>query len=375
MKNWQLGPAVALLLTFLATAQSFSPSDALAFEQQGKLAEAAQAWRTIVQRNPLNAAAFASLGLVLSKDGKYADAVTAYRKAIVLNPQLPGVQLNLGLAEFKRGRFQAAITPLTSALAADPQSMQARTLLGLSYFATKRFLQASTHLELVARSDPANTELRQLLAQSCLWARKYSCALDEFRQILERDPDSASAHILAAEALDGLGKTPEAIVELQAAARVAPREPNLHFGLGYLYWKLRQYDGAATEFKCETAIDPNHGQALAYLGDIELRMNRPEEALVLFKKAVHLRNDIRIAYLGLGTIFAQQHHYHEAMAALRSAEKLDPAQPDVHLRLGRLYQILGNTSAAQKEFAKLRELHQKANDDLTSQMSGSPQAN
>jgi Flp pilus assembly protein TadD len=47
-----------------------------------------------------------------------------------------------------------------------------------------------------------------------------------------------------AEALDGLGRTVEAIPEFQAAAEIAPREPNL--GLGYLYWKQHQFDEART---------------------------------------------------------------------------------------------------------------------------------
>lgn len=74
----------------------------------------------------------------------------------------------------------------------------------------------------------------------------------------------------------------------------------------------------------------------------------------------------------MGAILAGQNRHQEAIAALLEAEKLDPAQPDAHLRLGRLYQATGNPVAAQKEFAKLRELHQKADEGIASQMSGSP---
>ena len=129
--------------------------------------------------------------------------------------------------------------------------MQARTLLGLSDYGAKRFVEAVRYLEPVAKSDPANAELHRVLAQSCLWAKKYSCAEEEFRQILQRSPDSPAAHMLTGEALDGLGKTPEAITEFEEATKVAPREPNVHFGLGYLYWKSHQYDQAKGEFESE----------------------------------------------------------------------------------------------------------------------------
>src|ERR1700735_4133524 len=80
-----------------ASAQSFDSEDAIALQQEGKLAEAAEAWRSVIRKNPNDAAANASLGAVLSKEQKYKEAVSAYERAIALDPHLPGVQLNLGL--------------------------------------------------------------------------------------------------------------------------------------------------------------------------------------------------------------------------------------------------------------------------------------
>jgi tetratricopeptide (TPR) repeat protein len=373
MKNWKLQlAAVALVLSGFARAQASTPAQAIALEQQGKLAEAARVWRAVTQRNPKDAAAFASLGVVLSKEQKYDEASSAYKKAIALNSKLPGVQLNLGLAEFKQGRLDAAIPPLMAASKVDPQNMQAQTLLGLSCYGVKRFAEAVEHLKIAAKSDPGNTELHQVLAQSCLWARQYSCALDAFRQILEQNPESPAAHVLTGEALDGLGKTPDAIAEFQAAAKVSPREPNVHFGLGYLYWKSHQYDEAKREFENELTVDSSHAQALAYLGDIEMMRNNPEAALSLLGKATKLKDDIRIAYLDMGTIFARQKRYDESVAALQRAVKLDPAQPDAHYRLAHVYQDMGKAVESQREFAKVRELHEKADESLATKMSATP---
>jgi hypothetical protein len=55
----------------LANAQNPKPADAIALEQQGHLGEAEKAWTLIVQQTPRDAAAFASLGVVLSKEQKY----------------------------------------------------------------------------------------------------------------------------------------------------------------------------------------------------------------------------------------------------------------------------------------------------------------
>jgi tetratricopeptide (TPR) repeat protein len=178
--------------------------------------------------------------------------------------------------------------------------------------------------------------------------------------------------VLAAEALDGLERTPEAILEFEAAIKAAPREPDLHFGLGYLHWKTHQYDEAKSDFENELSIDSNNAQALAYLGDIEMKANNFDRALTLLSKAVQARGDIRIAYIDMGAILTDQKHYPDAITALQHAEKLDPAQPDAHFRLGRVYQAMGNKTASQREFAKVRELHEKADESVTAKMPGPP---
>ena len=133
----------------------------------------------------------------------------------------------------------------------------------------------------------------------------------------------------------------------------------MHFGLGYLYWKSHQYDDAKREFENELSVDSSHALALAYLGDIEMKRNNPEAALSLLGKATKLQDDIRIAYLDLGTVLAQQKRYDEAVAALQRAVKLDPAQPDAHYRLAHVYQDMGKAAESQREFAQVRELHER----------------
>lgn len=112
-----------------------------------------------------------------------------------------------------------------------------------------------------------------------------------------------------------------------------------------------------------------HPQALAYLGDIEMKRTNLDESLSLLTKAVLLKNDIRFAYVDLGAVLMQQKQFTEAVAALRRAVELDPAQPDAHYRLGRAYQAMGKAAESRKEFAKVRSLHEKADEPFASKMS------
>ena len=90
------------------------------------------------------------------------------------------------------------------------------------------------------------------------------------------------------------------------------------------------------------------------------------------QKATILNPDIRIARADLGALYMEQKKYPEALQELQHAERLDPQQPDTHFRLGRLYKAMGNSAAAEKEFAQVRELQKKAEDNVTEKMGGSP---
>ena len=107
---------------------------------------------------------------------------------------------------------------------------------------------------------------------------------------------------------------------------------------------------------------------MAYLGDIYLQKNDLPKALSFLQKAVQANPDLRFAYLDLGAALTQQEQYKDALAPLQKAVELDPSQPDAHYRLGRVYQAMGNTSAAQQEFKKVQDLHRKAEEDLASKM-------
>ena len=376
MSTHRSSKLTVILLALLATswAQSNTPAAAIALEQKGDLPQAAQAWRSFIASHPTDAGAYASLGVVLAKQQKYPEAVAAYKKALSLDPRLPGIEMNLGLAEFKQGHFQAAIAPLKAAAAKDAGNFQAHTLLGLSYYGDKQYEKAIEALRVAMQVDPTNVQLQQIVAQSCLWADQYQCALDGFRQILMTQPNSAAAHVLIGEALDGLGKTPEAIVEFQQAAQVSPHEPNVHFGLGFLYWKSQDYERAKAEFQAELTNDGDNAQAWAYLGDTEMKFGNREASASDLNKAIQLRSDIRLAYIDRGILLSEQNKHKEAIADFRKAIELGPGQPDAHYRLARAYQALGESAEAEKEFKRVQQLRQELDTRLTPKMSSAPPA-
>jgi tetratricopeptide (TPR) repeat protein len=339
---------------------------ALSLEQQGKNAEAEVAWHLYMKAHPSNPEPYAHLGLLEARQEHYKEAVPLYRKALALGPKLPGLQLNLGLALFKGGELKQSVEVfaplLKSAKPASPEAQQLTVLLGMARYGLGEYAEAVPYLKTAAANDPTNLQLRLTLAHSCLWSKQYQCVLDTYHEILLLNAESAEADMLAGEVLDEQKDTPGAIQQFRAAAKADPKEPEVHFGLGYLLWTQRQYAEAASEFQAELANNPNHVQAMIYLADAQIQLSHPEAAEPLLEKALRLDASRELAHLDLGILYNEADRRDDALLELKIAEKLSPNDENVHWRLGRIYQAAGKKNEAKAEFDKTRNL-QKASDD------------
>jgi len=367
-----LGMAVLLLIPQSPIhAQQDDVRRATELSQAGRPHDAELIWRQLARTHPTNANVHLGLGVTLAQQGNLQEAASEYRRALTLNPNLPDVSFNLGLAEFKQGHFAAAIKPLIAAAREKPQDKRSGLLIGMSYFGLHNYAKATPYLQAASAADPSNLELHNVLAQSCLWSAQYACAMAEYKAILGADPDSVQAHMLLGQALDSLDKRTEAIAELETAARIAPNEPNVHFELGYLYFTQHDYERAAPQFELELKNNPESAQALTYLGDIKIRNNDDKIAEALLTKAIHLQDNIRLAYFDLGIVYANQKRNQDAIKAFLRAEKLDPKEPDAHYRLARIYMAQGEKQKADLEFAKTKDLHSKTTESLIQKVTGS----
>jgi tetratricopeptide (TPR) repeat protein len=339
---------------------------AFALEQQGKYPEAEAAWRTVVKAHPAHADAYAHLGFLEARQERYAEAVPLYRKALALNPSMPGLRLNLGLSLFKSGALKEAIetfAPLLKTLPpSSPEATRLKTLIGLAHYGLGEYAAAVAPLKEATAADAQSLPLRLALAHSCLWSRQYKCVLDVYHEILTLNAESAEADMLAGEALDEMKDNAGATQQFRAAVKADPREPNVHFGLGYLLWGLMQYEEAAQEFQAELVNNPAHAQALAFLADTEMRLSHPEQAPALLEKALRIDPGIELAHLDLGILYGDAGRKDDALKELKMAAKLSPEDQNVHFRLGRFYQAEGRKDEAKVEFDKTRSL-QKAADE------------
>jgi tetratricopeptide (TPR) repeat protein len=337
---------------------------ALALERQGRSSEAEAAWRAYLKAHPASPEPYAHLGLLEARQEHYKEAVPLYRKALEIGPEVPGLRLNLGLALLKGGDLKQAIREFGLLEKRQPGNQQLTTLIGMAHYGLAEYAEAVPYLKEAAAGDAQNLTLRLALAHSCLWTKQNQCVLDVYREILTLDPGSAEAEMLAGEALDGMKNNADAISHFRAAVKANPKEPNAHFGLGYLLWTLKRYDEAASEFQAELGNDPDHLQAMVYLADSEIQRNQLEAARPLLERAVQLNPSLGLGQLDLGIVDSEAGRNEDALRELTAAARLIPDDVNVHWRLGRLYRTLGKKEEAKAEFDKASKLNKAADEDL-----------
>lgn len=350
------------------------PRQAYSLEQQGKTAEADAAWRAIAAARPSDPEPLAHIGLLEARQEHFTEAIRFYRKAMTLAPTMPGLRLNLGLAYFKNGDYEQAIAMFSPMMKAQPDDQRLVLLMGMSYYGLGKYAAATPYLKNAANHDDRNLTLQLTLAHSCLFSREFQCVLDVFHRMVELNAESAEAQMLVGEALDEMKDPVGAMREFRAAAASNPKEPNVHFGLGYLLWTKGQYAEAAEQFQAEIDNNPRHLQAMLYLADSDIQLSKMDEARSLLEQLARLDPENAMEHRDLGIVYMEDGRKDDAMRELKKAVQLAPNDVNAHWRLARLYRTMGRAEEAKVEFEKAKNLNKAEDQRLLKVMSKIPPA-
>jgi len=110
----------------------------------------------------------------------------------------------------------------------------------------------------------------------------------------------------------------------ERAVQKCPDCSMAHAGLGAVYWKMKLYPNALSEFEAATRLDPCSVTNLMNLGYMHLVAGRIDEAQKCFERVSKLDGRNADARLQLGKIYAQKGMNDKAAKELRRALKLRP---------------------------------------------------
>jgi tetratricopeptide (TPR) repeat protein len=163
---------------------------------------------------------------------------------------------------------------------------------------------------------------RYRVAQFALARHDLAGALAQLRKAAAWDPYSPPFHFDIADVLTQLGRTNEAIRELQDCCRLQPLSVEAQFKLGLALADAQQIEPAAAAFKQAVKLDPESILAWYNLGLSASAIGQVEESLTALDRASALAPaDPRIPYERARTL-ARAGRYREARTDARRALQL-----------------------------------------------------
>jgi tetratricopeptide (TPR) repeat protein len=189
----------------------------------GRHAEAVAELRRARMLNPRNVEVLAALGRSLGHMGRTDEAVAVLREALVLNPRQVSLHNSLGTVLMQGGRGRDAIEAFNAAVELEPGSVVSRVNLGSAWFSAQRWQAAVDQFSaaLKLRPDDAATQLK--LAVAMVNAGTMADAVPWFESYLRLNPDADEAREQFAQVLRALGRTREALAQLELAADIRSR--------------------------------------------------------------------------------------------------------------------------------------------------------
>jgi len=116
-------------------------------------------------------------------------------------------------------------------------------------------------------------------------------------------------------------------------------------------------DSANVAYDAVLERDPENVKALVHKGLILEDMNRQDDALALYERAVELAPDDALPHINLGSLlYFRYRRTFEAKTALSRALEIDPDNPDAHFNLGVLFADANLFGEAAVEWHRVLEL-------------------
>jgi serine/threonine protein kinase/Tfp pilus assembly protein PilF len=276
-----------------------------------------------------------------------------------------------GLGYFQRfdkpGNIESAIVALQSAVKTDPRFALAFARLAQVYMMKYRLDSNLESLKLAevycrkaAELDDRVPSTYAALAHVHELTGNHGLAIEEFRRALDLDPRDIDALEGIALSYQNEGRNAEAEKAYIGAAAIRPDDWTGYNALGNFYEHTGRPSKAIIQYSKALELTPDNSGLYANLGISYLDLDDPKlmgEAERALKKSVEI-NPTYGAYANLGFLYAQEHRFHESVAASRKALELNDQSYDVWCNLAAAYEWMrdnAKASEARKNAAQLLE--------------------
>jgi tetratricopeptide (TPR) repeat protein len=292
--------------------------------QQGRLDVAEALLRRAVTVDPGSAEVLANLGIVLTRLRRFDDAIGVYHGALALDPCHVEAHNNLGATLQSLGRFEEAVTEFAAALRLRPGNAGLHNNLGIAFGSLGRAQQAVAEYERAVAIDPRNTDAQENLGNALVRLGRYDEALARFYRALDLAPEAATTRNALGAALLAVKGYEEAIVQCRRAIAGKPDLAEAHNNLGMAVAALKRHDEAVAHYRRALEIKPDFAEVHNNLGNAFAALKRRDEAIVQYRRALELKPGFFEVHNNLGNALSAQRRHADAIPHFRRALEISP---------------------------------------------------
>jgi tetratricopeptide (TPR) repeat protein len=264
---------------------------------------------------------------------------------------------------FKKGQIiENALKALEHARFFGPHSKAAFDSVTLNISGDQLYDQgdvegAINEFKLALLLDPSNINVHNSLGVCYGVLGQLNQAGDEFKNALGIDPDETMAlyNMGLVEMLKGHQK--EAMDFFNQAQAVGEESFELLFQKGRLFLQLKAYRDGLRELRKAVEVNDKHGPAFRFLGECYFHLDRIDEAISAFQKALTLTPNDAESLSTLGWLFHLQGENADiAITLCEQSVDIVPGNGLYRQRLGKLYHNKNRLEDALSQFEKAHEL-------------------
>jgi predicted O-linked N-acetylglucosamine transferase (SPINDLY family) len=223
--------------------------------QKGELEEALILYGTIIDRKPTCAEPYYKRGNASNRLGRFENALADYDRAIALEPSHARALCNRGAVLERLGRWEEALNSYDRAIGLDSLDFLARYNRGSVLKELRRFEEAlATYdkaIELKADFAAAYINRGNVLGE----LQQHEAAIASFDRAIAQEPVHAQAFHGRGVALHALQRFDQAIAEYKKAIELKPSDAEAHHGLGQSLVSLKQFAAAIKSFEQALVLD------------------------------------------------------------------------------------------------------------------------
>jgi tetratricopeptide (TPR) repeat protein len=271
-----------------------------------------------------------------------------------------GAVLTRGDEALQHEQFSAAIAAAETAQSVCTDKTKSLLLLARAQMLSQQFEESLRTLSLLLTPNAKNADALLLKGQVLYLDNRDNQAGQAFHDAVNAAPEQAAPHYWLGKFLYEKNEPAKAIDEFQSALHADPGFYRAYDGLGLAYAATGDNDKAVQSYL--KALDltkdgpRDYDDALADLAELLLRLGKNAQAFDVAAEAADRKpSNPRNLYLA-GRAAEEAGKYQASLPWLKRAADLDPAYPDPHYVLARVYRRLNQNEQATAEAALYQKL-------------------